>query len=83
MARQKPRSCGKLLLARSRGRQPVTQVSRVTTMALKPAASARPSAAGWALYDGLARAGAWAGFVDLDQLGLSVSVAADLVSRRW
>jgi adenylylsulfate kinase-like enzyme len=41
------------------------------------------SAAGWALYGGLARSGARAGFVDLGQLGLSVSAAADLVSRRW
>ena len=41
MVRQRPRSCGKFDVLKSRGRHPVTQVSRVTTMPLKPAASAR------------------------------------------
>jgi hypothetical protein len=35
------------------------------------------SAAGWALYDGLARSGARAGFVDLDQLGMCFPAPPD------
>jgi hypothetical protein len=35
------------------------------------------SAAGWALYDGLARSGARAGFVDLDQLGMCLPAPPD------
>jgi hypothetical protein len=33
VVRQRPRSCGKFEVDRSRGRQPVTHVSRVTTIA--------------------------------------------------
>jgi hypothetical protein len=35
------------------------------------------SAAGWALYDGLARPGARAGFVDIDQLGMCLPAPPD------
>jgi hypothetical protein len=35
------------------------------------------SAVGWALYDGLARSGAQAGFVDLDQLGMCFPAPPD------
>jgi adenylylsulfate kinase-like enzyme len=35
------------------------------------------SAAGWALYDGLARSGARAGFVDIDQLGMCLPAPPD------
>jgi hypothetical protein len=35
------------------------------------------SAVGWALYDGLARSGARAGFVDLDQLGMCLPAPPD------
>jgi len=35
------------------------------------------SAVGWALYDGLARSGARAGFVDMDQLGMCFPAPPD------
>jgi hypothetical protein len=39
------------------------------------------SAAGWALYAGLARSGARAGFIDIDQLGMCVPPSPDDVHR--
>jgi hypothetical protein len=47
---------------------PVTD--RLSVLWLCGPPGAGKSAAGWALYDGLARSGARAGFVDLDQLGM-------------
>jgi len=35
------------------------------------------SAVGWALYDGLARSGTRAGFVDIDQLGMCLPAPPD------